>query len=126
MARRFPSAGHTPAVRIAIALAAVVVLAALANAGAAAARAVVAPLDLDPLTVRGVRFRPAETVRVRVIVSGRAVGKVVRASAKGRFTVRFRSLWLTECDMYRIRASGSRGSRAVYNELPRPCIPMPP
>jgi hypothetical protein len=100
----------------------------LATAGSAggASRPAVTPVDLTPLTIHGVRFRPAETVLVRVIVrGGPRSSKTVTTGKRGRFVARFRSLDLRECAFFIIRAIGSHGSRAFFTAHPPPCGPAP-
>jgi hypothetical protein len=64
-----------------------------------------------PFTVRGVNFRPQE--RVRVVVRARVSGtRFVTATRRGVFLVRFRRIRLSDCDLYRVAATGNRGSRA--------------
>ena len=94
----------------------------VAGSTAQTARAHLVVLDRSPLVVRGTRFAPRETVTVRVVVRGgpRFV-KAARAGLGGTWTTRFRSASLGRCDSFFLRATGDRGSRAAYTELPPPC-----
>jgi hypothetical protein len=86
----------------------------------------VALLDRSPVVVRGVRFRTRETVTVRVVIRGGASStKPVRAGAGGTWTARFPALSAGHCAAVVVRATGARGSRAAYTELPPPCGAAP-
>jgi hypothetical protein len=73
--------------------------------------------QLYPLTVNGVAFRPGEQVTV-VLDGGKRGRKAARATAQGRFTLRF-AVRLSRCGTLTVRATGSYGSRAVH-QVPRP------
>ena len=73
--------------------------------------------DTAPFSVRGVRFKAREQVRVVAQVEGRHV-KTVRATATGVFTVRFSTVSVQGCSGYIVRATGSKGSRAYLRHLP--------
>jgi hypothetical protein len=76
----------------------------------------------DPVTIRGVGFRPAE--RVRISLAQRGALKVVRAGRGGSFLVVFPSGGTSRCDLVRIVALGGSGSRATLKVLPSPaCLP---
>jgi hypothetical protein len=107
-----------------VALAVVLVAGSLSAAGTPAvdAKARVLVVDRTPLMVRGLRFGAGETVRVRVAVRGGA--KVVRsmvARKGGGFNARFASMWVSECSILSVQATGSRGSRASFTLHPPPC-----
>jgi hypothetical protein len=72
---------------------------------------------LSPLTVRGVRFKPHERVTVTLDGGTRGTARVT-ASRTGGFRAEFR-ITLRPCRTVTIRATGSRGSKAV-RQLPRP------
>jgi hypothetical protein len=72
-----------------------------------------------PLTVRGVHFRPAERVRLRAMLSRSAVAT---ADGRGSFVAQL-GVAKSRCDLVRVIAVGSEGSRAVLKLLPSPaCI----
>jgi hypothetical protein len=76
----------------------------------------------DPVTIRGVGFRPAERVRVSLVQPGAL--KVVRAGRGGTFLVVFPSGGTGRCDLVRVVALGGSGSRATLKLLPSPaCLP---
>lgn len=90
------------------------------------ARPVVVPVDRAPLTIRGLGFQPGEHVLVRAIVrGGPRRSKTLVAGTRGGFTARFRSLEVSKCGSYSIRATGSHGSRAAFTAPPPPCGPAP-
>jgi hypothetical protein len=98
----------------------------LALAGAAAAastRPTLALPDRAPLRVVGVHFKPRELVTV-IVVQGARHERRVRATANGRFSVRFR-LSLQECAKWAVSARGNGGSRAYYKR-PQTMCPNPP
>jgi hypothetical protein len=87
---------------------------------------VVVPVDRAPLTIRGHGFQPREHVLVRAIVrGGPRRSKTLVAGPRGGFTARFLSLEISKCGAYSIRATGSRGSKAVFTAPPPPCGPAP-
>ena len=73
---------------------------------------------LAPLTVRGVRFKAWERVTV-TLDGGKRGSKRVVAGRTGAFRVEFEISMLRACQTVTIRATGSRGSKAV-RQLPRP------
>ena len=80
-------------------------------------RPVLRVLDTAPFTVRGVHFRPYE--RVRLAVRARVSGtRLVTVNRSGTFLVRFRQIRLKDCDLYRVAATGNRGSRANRVVIP--------
>jgi hypothetical protein len=103
----------------------VVACAALACGSTTAASPTVRPklqaLDLQPLVVRGTAFRPYE--RVKLILSADvAAGRILKASATGRFVARFRAVSVGRCEGFVLQAFGSRGSRAKLERLTPDCI----
>jgi hypothetical protein len=103
----------------------VVACAALAWGSTTAASPTVRPklqaLDLQPLVVRGTAFRPYE--RVKLILSADvAAGRILKASATGRFMARFRAVSVGRCEGFVLQAFGSRGSRAKLERLTPDCI----
>jgi hypothetical protein len=94
---------------------------ALLPAASGTARPTAAPAlrvpDTAPFSVRGLRFKAREKVRVVAQVEGRHV-KTVLATATGVFTARFPALSVQGCSGYIVRATGSKGSRAYLRHLP--------
>ena len=70
-------------------------------------RPALALADLDPITLRGVRFKPGERVTIR----SDGVARTRRASAAGQFVIAFPLG--DPCD-FSATAIGARGSRATY------------
>jgi hypothetical protein len=70
-------------------------------------------VDRSPATVAGVRFKPAE--RVKLVLASEAVRHVqaVTASRFGRFTAEFQGVRVDRCSGFVVQATGSLGSRAV-------------
>lgn len=107
-----------------IAFAAAVAGAAL-NAGAVAERPgeSLRLLSLQPLRIQGQHFAAREHVRVDLSGSARKRVRVV-TTGTGSFTVRFHGIVATRCDVIRVVAIGSSGSRARLKYLPAPaCLP---
>jgi hypothetical protein len=77
--------------------------------------------DREPLTLRGVRFRTRELVRVEATASTGTEARRARATASGSLRVQF-SLALDRCSGLYAVAFGSRGSRAKL-KLPQPLCP---
>lgn len=83
-------------------------------------------VDRTPLVVRGLRFRAAERVQVRVVVRGGArAAKTVVAGRDGVFNARFASLRVGRCAFVTVQATGTRGSRATFTQHPPLCGPAP-
>jgi hypothetical protein len=78
--------------------------------GARPARPSLGLVDLDPLAVQGVRFKPRERVAVQVLAPVRAARTAI-ASGRGSFRIRFR-FRVGRCERVSVQAFGSRGSRA--------------
>ena len=78
-------------------------------------------LDLQPLVVRGTAFRPYERVKL-ILSADMAAGRILKASATGRFVARFRAVSVGRCDGFVLQAFGSRGSRAKLERLTPDCI----
>ena len=103
----------------------VVTCAALAWGSTTAASPTVRPklqaLDLQPLVVRGTAFRPYERVKL-ILAADMAAGRILKASATGRFVARFRAVSVGRCEGFVLQAFGSRGSRAKLERLTPDCI----
>jgi hypothetical protein len=87
------------------------------TAGATTTKAHVAVLQTAPVTVQGTSFHASERVTVTVATQV-ASRKVVRASRKGAFIVRFPGVTIKYCEAYFIRAKGNRGSLAILKVTP--------
>lgn len=103
-------------------LASAVALALACGAASTAARSAVDKprllvAELQPLTVRGMSFKPRERVTV-TLDGGRRGTERVQANRLGRFTARF-DAEIPRCTTVTVRATGSQGSRVAY-QLPRP------
>ncbi len=96
------------------------VLAALASGGVAGAQggAILRVLDTAPMTVRGTGFRPAEHVTLTLTASGATRVRHPTAGAAGRFVAVFGGVTIGHCRGYFLRATGDRGSRAVFRFIP--------
>ena len=99
----------------------------VAAATAAGARADGTPTlrvtDLTPVTVKGARFEPGETVRVVLRAGDTKRVRMVRAASGGGFMVDFGTLLRRErCDVaISLAASGTQGNRVVYKLPPLNC-----
>jgi hypothetical protein len=94
-----------------------------ASAGqGAAGTARLALVGGSPLKVRGVRFEPAERVRVRVLAPALASKRVV-VDDKGSFVLRFAGIAVDRCNGLTVTAVGSGGSRAALKLPPQPLCP---
>ena len=106
--------GHTRRVRP-IVVTTVVAAALLLVAGASSAtRPSVRVASRQPLTIVGRGFQPNERVTVTAIANGRHV-TTVRATAAGRFRVRFRHVRVKRCLAFIVSARGSLASFAILN-----------
>jgi hypothetical protein len=98
-----------------------VLLVAIVSSNAVAAttraKAKVAVVSTAPVTITGTNFRSRERVTVTLATTGDH-RKVVRASAKGAFTVKFTGVSVGYCEGYFVRAKGNRGSLAVLKLIP--------
>jgi hypothetical protein len=112
---------HIQVMRIALGVALAVVALAQPAESAMTRSASLRVVDMSPFTVHGWRFQPGE--RVVVSVSGTAAKRsaTVTATSAGTFTRRFPALRLGECDIYRVRAVGSKGSKAFLTPPPPSC-----
>ena len=96
-----------------------------APAGLAATRPAVQVTGTHPLALRGLHFRPAERVTVRVGAGSMVRVHVVRASATGTFTTTFTAVSLERCAPLAVVARGSKGSVATIRPSPfRDCSPL--
>jgi hypothetical protein len=98
------------------------VAAVLLGAGTALATARLELVTQAPMTVRGSGFAGHESVRVRLVLPTAEIVRRVRATRRGRFSVRFTRTAPDRCAGYAIVATGSRGSVARLRRQPR-CPP---
>jgi hypothetical protein len=90
--------------------------------GTGSASARLSLVDRQPLTIRGLAFKPYEKTRV-VVVAQTRTAKTVRATKSGRFTVRFRTVAVPRCGGVFATARGGAGSFARL-KIPLPaCLP---
>lgn len=120
--------GNTPAMRLRLLVAALA--AALTVGGTSAAAGAPAPrlrvLDLTPVTVHGLGFRPGERVRVVLASDGRQT-RTLRAGNSGSFVIRFGTLYAQLCTAFHLQATGSSGSVAVVaRKRPPSCVALDP
>jgi hypothetical protein len=80
-------------------------------------------VTLHPLTVAGSHFRAGEHVTVLATVAPQVLTERTIASSRGSFLVRFATVTSTPRG-FRVRASGSEGSAAMW--APRPTRISPP
>ena len=80
-------------------------------------------VSFDPVVIRGAGFASREAVRVDLSGAFLARRRTV-ATATGSLSVRFADVHATRCDVIRVVAVGSRGTRAGLKSLPSPmCMP---
>jgi hypothetical protein len=79
--------------------------------GTATQAAMLREIDNDPLTVRGVRFKPNERIKLVVAASSKGLTRTVRAGRRGGFVVSL-DVTVDESRSAVVQAFGSRGSRA--------------
>jgi len=91
----------------------VVILALVVVSAAVAAPGKLRVTDVSVFTVRGTGFHAGEHVRVVVDANDEAAAKRVTAGAAGAFVVRFPSVELGSCPIYRVRATGDMGTSAA-------------
>jgi hypothetical protein len=76
-------------------------------------------VDLDPLTVRGLNFKPGERVKLLVNADG-PHRLAAKASPRGDFTVRL-AFKLDRCTAVVVQAIGNKGSRAMVDVTTPDC-----
>jgi hypothetical protein len=94
----------------------VLALPAAAQVEAATAKrtAVLRLVAAHPVSLRGTRFLPRESVTVAAHSQGRTRARTVVAAAAGTFVVSFPRLPFDRCEGFLAVARGARGSFAVY------------
>jgi hypothetical protein len=115
-------------VRIALWIVAVLTAAVVAGSasGSSSSRPTLRLADVQPLVVAGMSFRPRELVRVQAIGTFGTRAKSVRATALGRFVVRFAGLSGDPCKLRFVKATGTDGSRTTLRLPPGACQPEGP
>jgi hypothetical protein len=98
-------------------------VAAVLGPGTAAAKPRLKIVAHAPLTVRGTGFARGESVRVRLLMPHSEIVRRVRASRRGRFSVRFAGAVPDRCAGYSIVASGAAGSFVTLRWPARPGCP---
>jgi hypothetical protein len=98
-------------------------VAAVLAPGTADAKARLKIVTHAPLTVRGAGFMRHESVRVRLLMPDAEMVRRVRATRRGRFSVRFDGAAPDRCAGYSIVASGASGSFATLRWPARPGCP---
>ena len=76
-----------------------------------------------PVSLRGTRFLPRESVTVAAHSQGRTRARTVVAAAAGTFVVSFPRLPFDRCEGFLAIARGARGSFAVYKLPDLMCPP---
>jgi hypothetical protein len=79
-------------------------------------------VSLDPLVVRGAHFAPGERVSVKLYGLLRAT-RTARADGTGVFRVVFSPIRYGRCAVSQVRATGSRGSKAMLRFPQLACMP---
>jgi heme A synthase len=106
---------------------AVVVILSLALTGAAVAGSDATSAQLKivrkkPLELRGERFKPNQSVALRVELGTKIYKRALRTNAAGTFTATFDSLVLDRCShRLAVTAVGARGDRAEFELFTLPC-----
>jgi len=80
---------------------------------------------LHPFKVQGREFRPAERIRVSLVVSEGQIRHVRRVTANksGAFVASFLGVQIGRCDAFVVAVRGNRGSKATLKrrEVPADC-----
>jgi len=75
-----------------------------------------------PLELRGERFKPNQSVALRVELGAKVYKRTLRTSESGTFTATFDSLVLDRCSKrLAVTAVGARGDRAAFELHTLPC-----
>ena len=99
-------------------------LASLALAAPAAA-ATIRVVTVSPFTVRGAGFAARASVWVAVTSGRQHAERNVRASASGGFLIVFRTIRVSACRGYVVRAIDSQGSVTIARSPSMRCPPRP-
>jgi hypothetical protein len=101
-------------------------LTAAAGSSAAPSTAKLRIVDLAPVTVEGLGFRPGERVRVVLRADGNYV-RTVRAVRSGRFLARFGAVYAELCTAFQLRATRPSGAVVIATRKPPPsCAALDP
>jgi HD-GYP domain-containing protein (c-di-GMP phosphodiesterase class II) len=98
-------------------------VAAVLGPGTAVAKPRLKVVAHAPLTVRGTGFVRHESVRVRLVMPDSEMVRRVRATRRGRFSVRFTRAAPDRCAGYAVVASGDAGSFVTLRWPARPGCP---
>jgi hypothetical protein len=109
---------------MALALAGVVAAEVSTASGLQTTRARLLLVDTEPLTFRGLGFKPNERVQLVAVAGARSVRRVATGSASGTFTMRVPGVNANNCAGFSVTATGGRGSRATFKRPPGQC-PIP-
>lgn len=110
--------------RAPIAFALVAVCGAVAVPASSGVSATLRLQDRSPITVAGAGFNRGERVRVTLTMDTN-MRKTTRTDRRGAIRVIFSGATAARCDMIRVIAVGSGGSRATLKILPAPaCMPQ--
>jgi hypothetical protein len=82
--------------------------------------------DAAPATVQGSGFQPREIVRLVLTTAGKAQAHRLLTTTGGKFSTRWSDITVDLCSSWQIKATGSKGSRALLHSRPNPCPPPPP
>jgi len=108
-------------------LIAVVAILSLTITGASVAASETASAQLKiarkkPLELRGERFKPNQSVSLRVELGAKIYKRTLRTNDAGTFTATFASLVLDRCSKrLAVTAVGARGDRAAFELHTLPC-----
>jgi hypothetical protein len=79
-------------------------------------------LDPAPLTLRGLGFAQAESVRLVVRLGERTVVRKLRATSSGSFTAMYQAMRYNRCTgSLEVTATGRQGSRVSWELIPLDC-----
>jgi hypothetical protein len=101
-------------------------LVAAASAAAALRQPSLRLVDVDPLTVQGLRFGSSQPVRLTVTRDDQTLARrTVRAGTGGGFVVRFAAVGVHRCDGGLQITARSASGRFAVAKVPQPLCPMP-
>jgi hypothetical protein len=106
--------------RVAALLLPIALVAAPAATSAGGAAPVLALVQRTPLKIRGLHFKPRESVRVTATTAAGRASVVVRTSRGGRLRAAFGDFSPTPCLRLVVKAVGARGDRARLIVDPKP------
>jgi hypothetical protein len=80
--------------------------------------------SLSPVVVRGTGFRANERITLTVSSKSTRTSRLT-ANRFGKFRATLRGFSIEHCEMYSVRAKGSRGSRVFFRVIPECASPGP-